>query len=59
MLEMVILDLKDLASSLKLLIFEAENLLEFAFSPPIIRALNAHSLRLNVSAPSSLRRELL
>lgn len=47
-LEMVKFDLKeDLASSLKLLIYEAENLLEFVFSRLMIRALRPHSFKLN------------
>lgn len=54
MLEIVKFDLKDLASSLKLLIFDAENLLERVFSR-LIRALRAHSLKLN--SDSSLPRE--
>lgn len=45
---MVMFDLKDLVSSLKLLMFEAENLLELVFSRLIIRALRAHSLKLNL-----------
>ena len=52
MLEMVTFDLKDLASSLKLRIFDAENLLELVFSR-LIRALTAHSFKLN--SDSSLR----
>lgn len=54
MLEIVMFDLKDLVSSLKLLIFDAENLLEFVFSR-LIRALRAHSFKLN--SDSSLRRD--
>lgn len=46
MLEIVMFDLKDLASSLKLLIYDAENLLELVFSR-LSRAFKAHSLRLN------------
>lgn len=49
-------DLKDLESSLKLLIYEDENLLDFVFSRLIIRALRVHSLRLD-SASSSRGRE--
>ena len=56
MLEILVtFDLKDdLVSSLKLLIFDAENLLEFLFSR-VIRALTAHSLKLN--SESSLARD--
>lgn len=54
MLEMVMFDLKDRVSSLKLLILDAENLLELVFSR-LIRALRAHSLKLN--SDSSLRRD--
>lgn len=54
MLEIVMFDLKDLVSSLKLLICDAENRLEFVFSR-LIRALRAHSLKLN--SGSSLRRD--
>lgn len=53
MLEIVKFDLKDLVSSLKLLIFDAENLLERVISR-LIRALRSHSLKLN--SDSSLRR---
>ena len=52
---MVMFDLKDLASSLKLLMYDAEYLLEVVFSRPI-RALRPHSLKLN--SGSSCRREL-
>lgn len=52
-LEMVMFDLKDLASSLKLLIYEAEYLLEFVFSR-VILALTPHSFRLNSGSSSSL-----
>lgn len=48
-LEMVMFDLKDLVSSL--LMFDAENLLEVVFSL-LIRALRAHSLRLNSGSMS-------
>lgn len=54
MLEMVMFDLKDLVSSLKLLMYDAENLLEFVFSRLIPLALTAQSLRLN-SDSSRLR----
>lgn len=56
MLEMVMFDLKDLVSSLKLLMYDAENLLEFGFSRLIPLALTAQSLRLN--SDSSRLREL-
>lgn len=51
---MVKLDLKDLLSSLNLLMFEAENLLDMVFSRLIILALSPHSLRLkSLPAPTS------
>lgn len=56
---MVKLDLKDLAaSSLKLEIFEAEDLLDLVFSRLIIRALRPHSLKFINSDSSLLLDEL-
>lgn len=52
---MVIFDLKDLESSLKLLIYDAEYLLEAVFSR-LTRALTPHSLKLK--SGSSYRLEL-
>lgn len=49
-------DLKDLVSSLKLLMYEAENLLELVFSRLIFLALRPHSLKLK--SVSSLLREV-
>ena len=55
MLEMVTLDLKDLPSSLKLLICDPENLLDFVLSR-VICDRNVHSLKLK--SESSRFREL-